>query len=454
MLCNTMTKDDYSSQRRRFLKTIGGAATVSMVAGCLGDNEGADGTTTTSDSGGEETTTSGGNGGGSSDGALKIGVYGPFSGPASNIGDALKKGAQLAAKEINANGPGPQMELYFGDSESEPAKGRSAVEFLIDEEGVDMIAGGFHSDVSLAVVEVTAAKGVPQMISNSVSAAINEKMESQDMRNVFKMSPPSEAYGLGWQQFLDGMQESGDGYFPFDNKRIAMIGETTSYGTSVMDATASYLEEGGWNVVSKDEVSVDETNFTSLLTRIRSNDPDIVWAVQTAPSAGANLIKQFRQTGFDQTHFMHTFVPSNPETINLAGDAANGVLWMTNIGVVPKLSKEIGLADAWQSEYGAAVPGSSGSLSYDNLKIVAKVMESIGGKAELSVESWEQAVIDLEPHTGSAGMFDWTEDGPFHQALWGKDTVPALASQIVDQENQVIWPFELSDTEIDNSLYE
>ncbi|WP_338726918.1 ABC transporter substrate-binding protein [Haladaptatus sp. DJG-WS-42] len=450
-----MTKDEYSSQRRRFLKTIGGAATVSMVAGCLGDNEGADGTTTTSGAGGDETTTSGGgNGGGSSGDALKVGVYGPFSGPASNIGDALKKGAQLAAKEINASDSDTQLELYFGDSESEPAKGRSAVEFLIDEEGVDMIAGGFHSDVSLAVVEVTAAKGVPQMISNSVSAAINEKIESQDMRNVFKMSPPSEAYGLGWQQFLDGMQEAGDGYFPFDNKRIAMIGETTSYGTSVMDATASYLEEGGWNVVSQDEVAVDETNFTSLLTRIRSNDPDIVWAVQTAPSAGANLIKQFRQTGFDQTHFMHTFVPSNPETINLAGDAANGVLWMTNIGAIPKLTKEIGLADAWQSEYGGAVPGSSGSLSYDNLKIVDKVMAEIGGKANLSVETWEQAVIDLDPHTGSAGMFDWTEDGPFHQALWGKDTVPALASQIVDQQNNVVWPFELSDTEIDNSLYE
>lgn len=318
-----------------------------------------------------------------------------------------------------------------------------------------MIAGGFHSDVSLAVVEVTHDRGVPQMISNSVSAAINQKMEEQQMRNVFKMSPPSEAYGVGWRQFLDSMQESGDGYFPFEEKRVAMIGESTSYGTSVMESTAEHLDEAGWNVISTDEVSVDETNFRSLLTRIRSNNPDIVWAVQTAPSGGANLIKQFRETGFQNTHFMHTFVPSNPDTIELAGDAANGVLWMANIGVIPQFARDIGLADAWQSEYGSAVPGSSGSLSYDNLNIIQKAMAEIGGPGDLTIDAWEEAVIGLEPHKGSAGFFDWAEDGPsFHQAKFGKDTIPALAFQIKAQQSGLVWPFESAEAEIDNSFYE
>jgi ABC-type branched-subunit amino acid transport system substrate-binding protein len=446
--------------RRDFLKAIGGTATITTVAGCSGGGgdaggSGAQETATSSDESGGSmgTGTATGTPSGSGDGALRVGVYGPLSGPASNIGQALRKGAELAAKEINA-GDNLQVELFFGDSESEPAAGRSAVEFLIDEENVDMIAGGFHSDVSLAVVEVTHDQGVPQMISNSVSAAINQKMEEQNMRNVFKMSPPSGAYGLGWRQFLSDMQDAGEGYFPFDNKRVAMIGESTSYGTSVMDATADDLEEAGWNVISTDDVSVDETNFRSLLTRIRSNDPDIVWAVQTAPSGGANLIKQFRETGFQQTHFMHTFVPSNPDTIELAGDAANGVIWMTNIGVIPQFSREIGLADAWQSEYGEAVPGSSGSLAYDNLKIVEKAMADIGGPGDLTIDSWEQSVIGLEPHQGSAGMFDWAEDGPsFHQAKFGKDTIPALAFQITNQKSGLVWPFDSAEQEIDASLY-
>lgn len=422
-----MVGETKTQQRRTFLKAVGGAAALSTITGRLGSVQ---------------------------DEAVKIGVYGPLTGPVSNIGADMRKGATLAADQINENGPGPRMQLFFGDSESEPARGRSAVESLLDRQQVDIIAGGFHSDVSLAVIEVTSARNVPQMISNSVSGAINAKMKQQNMRNVFKMSPPSESYGLGWQQFIDELQQRGDGYFPFAEKRIAMIAETTSYGISVMDATVRYLERSGWNIISQDEVAVDETNFTSLLTRVRAANPDIVWAVQTSPSSGANLIKQFRQIGFQDTHFMHTFVPSDPETIRLAGGAANGVLWMANIDVIPRFAQEIGLTEAWRQQYGTEIPGSAGSLPYDNLQIIAKSLESIGSVSELNVDSWERAVINLESHQGSAGYYDFPQGEPFHQAEWGIETIPALGYQIVNQESGLVWPPRYNETNIDNSLYQ
>lgn len=449
-----MARRTETSDRRTFLKAVGGTGVAMTLAGCTGggDGGGNGGGAADEDTTAAETTSSDSGGSGGNGDTLTVGMYGPFSGPASNIGQAMKKGAKLAAKEINANGgvDGATLELKFGDSESDPAKGRSAVEYMIDEQNVDVIGGGFHSDVSLAVIEVTNAKGVPQMISNSVSSAINDKIEEKGMQNVFKMSPPSAAYGLGWREFMNGLQEEEIGYFPYEEKRVAMIAEDTSYGLSVMDATKKDLEKGGWNVISTDKVAADESNFNSLLTRIRTKNPDVVWAVQTAPSAGANLIKQFRQSGFQNTHFLHTFVPSNPETISLAGDAANGVLWLSNIAVIPKFAKEIGLTDAWQGEYGEDVPGSSGSLPYDNLKLTRDAVAALGGVGELSVESWEQAVIDLEPTKGSVGTFDFQED---HQAKWGVDSVPPVGFQITDQKSHVVWPFEAATKEIDESLY-
>jgi ABC-type branched-subunit amino acid transport system substrate-binding protein len=447
-------------ERRTFLKTVG-AGGIAGLAGCADQSGSGGGETTTesgtdSSSGDESTTTPAGTttGGGGAD-VIRIGAYGPFTGPASNIGEAMQQGLELAQQMLNENGgmAGHEVELYFGDSESEPATGRSAVEYLINQNDVDIVAGGFHSDVSLATVEVTNSAGVPQMISNSVSGAINEKMESQDMQNVFKMSPPSEAYGVGWAGYINDLQSEEVGYFPYESKNIAMIGESTSYGTSVMEATSDYVSEAGWNVVSTDEVAVDETNFRSLLTRIKSNDPDVVWAVQTAPSPAANLVKQYRELGFQNTHFMHTFIPSNPEYINLAGDAADGVLWMSNIGVIPTYVDEIGLRQAWQDTYDAAVPGSSGSLPWDNLMIIDEVMQEIGSVEDLTVDSWAETVVELDPITGSAGNFDWTADGPFHQALYGKDTIPAIGSQIQDGQSQFVWPFSLADNEIDSSYY-
>lgn len=430
--------NDYG--RRAILKAVGSSAVVAGLAGCIAGNGGDDDDSSQTDDDA------------ASDDKLTIGVYAPLSGPAADIGEALQQGAELAAEEVNDDGgvAGTEIELLFGDSESDPAQGRNAVEYMIDVQNADMIAGGFHSDVTLAVIEVTHDRGIPQMISNSVSGSINQKIEEEGMDNVFKMSPPDEAYGLGFAEFFDSLQESGDGYFPYDDQTVAMIAEDTSYGLDVMDATQGYIEDAGWDVISTDDVEQDEADFSSLLARIRSDDPDIVWAVQTAPSSAGSLIQQFQQTGFSDTHFMHTFAPSNPQTIEIAGDAADGVLWMANIDIIPQFADDIGLTAAWEEKYGGVVPGSSGSLGYDNIHLIGKAVSDLGGMEELTVETWNESVIEMETTKGSVGYYNFDEN---NQAKWGIDYIPPVAFQIRDQESHMVWPFDYAEEGIDNSYY-
>jgi len=52
--------------------------------------------------------------------------------------------------------------------------------------------------------------------------------------NVFKTTPPSEAYAVGWRQLIEQFQENGTGYFPYEDQTIALIGEDTSYGLSIV----------------------------------------------------------------------------------------------------------------------------------------------------------------------------------------------------------------------------
>jgi len=129
--------------------------------------------------------------------------------------------------------------------------------------------------------------------------------------NVFKTTPPSEAYAVGWRQLIEQFQENGTGYFPYEDQTIALIGEDTSYGLSIMDLMESELDEIGWEIISQDEVSLDATDFTSLLSRIQSNEPDVVWAVQTSSSGAGNLARQFSEAGFEDTHFFPQLRPDD-----------------------------------------------------------------------------------------------------------------------------------------------
>jgi ABC-type branched-subunit amino acid transport system substrate-binding protein len=425
-----MTKPtQWAGDRRKFLKTTGAGAVALSMAGCIGG------------------------GGGSSD-SIDFGFYAPLSGPSSSVGQQMERGAELAKTRINENGGinGQEINLHFADTESEPSAGRNAVSSLIESENIDVLTGGFHTAVSVSILELAATEEVPLMISNSVGGSINDEVVSNGYNHSFKMAPPHAAYGTGWAAFLGSLQEQGVGYFPFDNASIALIGENTGYGNPIVDSVASNLDESDtdWTITSQNSVAYDETDFTSLLTTIESEDPDIVLSAQSNPTAAGNLISDFGDVGFEETHLMETWTPSNPATIETGGQTSNGVLWLTNIGVIPSQSEE--LRSAWDSEYDSTFPGTNSSLPWDNLLMVAEALSETGTGEDLTIDAWESAVLDLS-YEGTAGTFEFQEEN--HQSVWGPTSgILPLGHQVRNMSNHLVWPDEYAESDIDSSLYE
>src|SRR5215475_10553363 len=69
---------------------------------------------------------------------IKIGAFGPITGPAAYIGLGGRDGAGLAINEINAAGGinGRKIEMIFEDDGHSPAKALAAVKKLIDQDEV------------------------------------------------------------------------------------------------------------------------------------------------------------------------------------------------------------------------------------------------------------------------------------------------------------------------------
>ena len=88
-----------------------------------------------------------------SDETLKIGVIGPMTGGAALYGNAVKFGAQLAAKEINAAGGinGMQVELNVQDDTHDAEKSLNAYNTLKDW-GMDLLVGTVTSAPCIALI--------------------------------------------------------------------------------------------------------------------------------------------------------------------------------------------------------------------------------------------------------------------------------------------------------------
>src|SRR5690554_3581775 len=86
---------------------------------------------------------------------VQIGILSPLTGGAAGTGQAQLAGFQLALEEINAAGGvlGSDLELVIEDTQANVAVGLAAFEKLMTDDGVEIIAGGYSSGVTLGLVE-------------------------------------------------------------------------------------------------------------------------------------------------------------------------------------------------------------------------------------------------------------------------------------------------------------
>jgi len=111
-------------------------------------------------------------------GQVKIGVFGPLTGPVADTGYAMLYGVEMAADEINSaggiKGVG-KIEISSVDSQCMPAKAVDAANKLIYRDKVTAAVGDVCSGATLAAMKIAAQEKVPLLNNTSTAAAITEQ---------------------------------------------------------------------------------------------------------------------------------------------------------------------------------------------------------------------------------------------------------------------------------------
>ena len=86
-------------------------------------------------------------------GPIRIGVVTPLTGTYAGIGQQVKWGLDLAARQINGGGgiAGRPIELIYEDEEANPAVAVQKAEKLFQVSKVDFLTGTVNSGATLAV---------------------------------------------------------------------------------------------------------------------------------------------------------------------------------------------------------------------------------------------------------------------------------------------------------------
>ncbi|MFP4307899.1 MAG: ABC transporter substrate-binding protein [Desulfococcaceae bacterium] len=306
----------------------------------------------------------------------KIGGVFSVTGRASFLGDPEKRSMELMVDEINKAGgiDGKMLEAVIYDTEGDPTKAVMSVNKLINKDRVIAIVGPSTTPTTLAVMPLAVRAQVPL-----ISCAAGNKITSPVLPYVFKTA---QSDILAVAAIYQQMKAQGI-------KKIGILTVANAFGESGREQLEAQADDFGLTVVRAEKFGAKDTDMTAQLTKIRAEKPDAVVCWDTNPGP-AVVAKNAQQLGLEMPLYQSHGVAS-PKFIELAGDAANGILLPTGkILVADLLSDEdpqkavlTEYIQKYNERYEMSVSG-FGGYAYDAMKILAQALPGTDGdKAKL-----------------------------------------------------------------------
>ena len=220
--------------------------------------------------------------------AIRIGWLSSLTGPLSSAAIAENQGVQFAVDEINAGGGinGRKLELITRDTSGEPTKAVNLAKQLAFVDKVDFIIGPVNSGESLATVPIVAKAGIPNLIIGT----IDELVDAQKFPLAFRAINTNKQWiGAANDYALNVLKK----------KRIAVIGDTSGYGTASSKLAQELLEKSGVKPVYVVLVDPNKTDLTDELNKAKAAGADVIMPWSAATGLLARLFNTRGDMGWD-----------------------------------------------------------------------------------------------------------------------------------------------------------
>lgn len=239
--------------------------------------------------------------------AIKIGVAGPHTGGYAAFGEQFWRGAEQAAKDINAAGGvnGKMVEVVKADDACEPKQAVSVANRLMDVDKVNAVAGHYCSSSTIPASEIYADADVLVMTPGST----NPKVTERNMKGVFRMCGRDDQQGAVAANYIIDTLKA---------KRVAVIHDKDSYGQGLADAMIDRMKALGKKEVLYEGLTRGEKDFNSLVTKVKSVKADAVFFGGLHTEAGP-LVRQLREQGITAA-FISGDAINSADFVTAAGD--------------------------------------------------------------------------------------------------------------------------------------
>jgi len=408
-------------------------STATPATSAASDTPAATSATDTPAAAGGETPTTASSGGTTSGDVVKIGVDLPGSGGDASDGIPTRNGMQLAIDQANAaggvtlDGKNYKLEMYFlddvppGGQAHDPAQSSKNADSFISDKSVIGVLGPFNSANAKAMMPKLNTAGLCQISP----ANTNETLTKPEFGQTGTYRPSGKVTYFRVVT-TDDVQGPAAADYAFDKlglKKVYILDDTETYGKGIADNFEKQFKTRGGTVLGHDGVPKGTTDYSSIMTKIASANPDFIYYGGTSSNNIPLARKQMKSSGLN-IPLMGGDGIVDGEFLKVAGADAEG-----SYGTVAAVNAEkLPEAQKFISDYKAAFAGQElGAYSGPGYETSSIMIDAIKRAGKNDREAVCQALRETKNFKGVLGETTFDENGDtdnkvisFYEAKDGK----------------------------------
>jgi len=361
-------------------------------------------------------------------------------------GDWLN-GVNMAIESINAAGGvnGRMLRAEVVDIDVLSPEGTVGAIQSLNARGVHAIASAFVI-IPQPAMDAAAASGVPYLHGNTSLASVElVEQNPERYRNIFMIDPDETWYGYGFIRYLDRLVDSGQ-WTPA-NRRIHIVQEQIAYTQVISQAAQRAIAEsaGSWELAAVTDIQFPVQDWTPVINALKSEGAGVVFISHWVAAELAAFAQQFAFDPVPNSLVYLQYGPSQPEFLDLARGAGEGMIWGTVLGT-PRTEAGVAFREAYMARHGDNMGEVYTSSGWDTVHMLAQVWAEVDPS---DFDAVGRAIRGLR-YEGLSGTY--TFDRPQQRPLgypWETDVmsegIPHLIYQVQDNRHTIILPAELAE---------
>ncbi len=321
---------------------------------------------------------------------IKIGALYNVTGGMSSLDGPSLRGAELAAKQINAKGGllGRPIEIVAIDTRTDQQETAKAAQRVLSD---DIVAGIGMSDTTfvMAAAPLFQEESIPFV----TSGATHPELPAWVGDHMF-MTP-----------FGDDDQSYAIADYAYDTLGMRDVAVWTDQSMDFTKALSKFFierfEERGGTISLQDSFMIGDTDFSAQIARLKDMDPapDAVF-ISAIPTEAGLSVKQIRESGMDLPIVSGDGFDTDLVATTPGPELANNVYFSTHTYRADDRPEVLAFVKAYKEEYGVDPENAFAPLGYDALMLVANAIERAGSAEPAAIRDALQVTMGYPAVTG------------------------------------------------------